>query len=68
MTALERRLRAAWAKEDALARQAAELRRSTRLLERELAMSLGYGGFVRREALELALDRPLAGARLMGRG
>jgi len=61
MTALERRLRASWAKGDALTRQLAEHHRSTRLLERELALSMGYlgylGGFVRREALELALNR-----------
>lgn len=55
--ALERKLCAAWAKDDALAKQQAEQRQRTRLIEREAALALGYGSFVRREALELAIAR-----------
>ena len=52
---LERRLRKAWARQDAIAAQAVQAAQDARRLERQLAASYGYGAFVRREALELAM-------------
>lgn len=63
---LERQLRDAWSKEDALAEQAREARQTARALERQVAQAYGYGSFVRREALELAMNRPKLAAMIKG--